>query len=524
MIESLKKNETFQYQKLTPEEMAKRGILGRLVGPCADFINPTRNGRKYTEELWENVFKDSLIQEKIKNGVCFGELGHPTDRTETDMTKIAVSLREAPKKNNKGQLVAYFDILDTPNGRILKTLCDYGSTIGISSRGTGDVVEDENGNEVVDPSTYEFECWDVVLIPAVETARLQYVTESLGSDRPSLKKALTESLEKATEEERKVMEETLQSLNIEVVEETKIGSNPENGENIDAKLEEGVKIPQQADDKPEEATDSGSGELIKSLQEALKAKVSLEAQVKSLQEQLAVNDIKVGKVNEELGKYKDAVARLSSAVAEKKKMQEQVSTLEEKLKSKDDTILSQKERITRLVETTKKNTVPSQTLTEDLSSKESEIVKLNESLTKQKNDYESKIVKLTESIESLKTTSESKEKESVKKIERLEKLKESYKGLVNETVSHYIKSKADVLGVEVAEIKNRLPESYSIEDIDSICESLQSYELNISKLPFSVDRKVKVKVRESKNEGLSVSKNVDDDIDSSLLNLAGINK
>lgn len=26
-------------------------ILGRLAGPCADVINPTRNGRKYDESL-----------------------------------------------------------------------------------------------------------------------------------------------------------------------------------------------------------------------------------------------------------------------------------------------------------------------------------------------------------------------------------------------------------------------------------------------------------------------------------------
>jgi 3-oxoacyl-[acyl-carrier-protein] synthase III len=523
MIESLKKNETFQYQKLTPEEMVKRGILGRLVGPCADFINPTRNGRKYTEELWENVFKDSLIQEKINNGVCFGELGHPTDRTETDMTKIAVSLREAPKKNDKGQLVAYFDILDTPNGRILKTLCDYGSTIGISSRGTGDVIEDENGNEMVDPKTYEFECWDVVLIPAVETARLQYVTESLGSEKKDLKMALNESLEKATAEERKVMENTLKELNIEV-EQPKIGSIPEKDENIDAKIVEEVKTPQQAVEKADEATVSGSDELIKSLQEALKAKVSLEAQVKSLQEQLAVNDIKVGKVNEELGKYKDAIARLSSTVAEKKKLQDKVSTLEEQLKNKDEAIGAQKQRISRLVEATKVDTKPAQALTEAVASKDGEIAKLNESLTTQKVEHESQVAKLNESIKALKTSSESKEKEGVKKIERLEKLKESYKKLANETVSHYIKSKAEMLGVKEEEIKNRLPESYTIEDIDSICEELQSYELNISKLPFSVDRKVKVKVRESRNENLPVDKVVDDDVDASLLSLAGINK
>lgn len=519
MIESLNKNEKFEYQKLTPEEMDKRGILGRLVGPCADFINPTRNGRKYGEELWENVFKDHLMQEKIKNGVCFGELGHPTDRTETDMSKVAISLREQPKKNDKGQLIAYFDILDTPNGRILKTLCDYGSTIGISSRGTGDVIQDENGEDIVDPNTYECECWDVVLVPAVEGARLQYVTESLDKGKTGLKKALTESLEKASADERKVMVETLQSLNISV-EDKPIGSNPEMEKNI----VEGAKAHEQTIEKSKEATDSGSEELIKSLQEALKVRVSLEAQVKSLQEQLAVNDIKVGKVNEELGRYKDATVRLSSVVAEKKKLQEQVSTLEEQLKKKQEAIDSQRQRISKLVEVNKAETTSSQTLNEAIASKDGEIAKLNESFTKQKVELEAKIAKLTESLESLKTSSESKDKEAVKKLERVEKLKEGYKKLANDTMARYIESKAAMLGVTVNEIKSKLPESYSVQDVDSICEDLQSYELNISKLPFSIDRKVKVKVRESRNEGLLVDKGVDDDIDESLLSLAGLRK
>lgn len=51
MLESISKNGRLDYQKMTPEEMKSKGILGRLIGPVADFINPTRNGRKYTEEL-----------------------------------------------------------------------------------------------------------------------------------------------------------------------------------------------------------------------------------------------------------------------------------------------------------------------------------------------------------------------------------------------------------------------------------------------------------------------------------------
>lgn len=213
MLKKIK--EGLKYQKLTEEEKKSRHILGRLVGTCADFINPTRNGRGYSETLWENVFNSDLMKEKIANRVCYGELGHPEDRTEIDMEKVAVCLAEQPVKNSKGQLEAVFDILDTPNGRILKTLCEYGSTLGISSRGQGDLVTDINGNESVDPDTYECECWDVVLIPAVKEARLKYVTESFDPKSFKLKKALKEAYRKEpTEEGKKIMAETLQKINI----------------------------------------------------------------------------------------------------------------------------------------------------------------------------------------------------------------------------------------------------------------------------------------------------------------------
>lgn len=43
--------EALQFQELTPEEKERRGILGRLYGPCASISIPTRNGRKYNEKL-----------------------------------------------------------------------------------------------------------------------------------------------------------------------------------------------------------------------------------------------------------------------------------------------------------------------------------------------------------------------------------------------------------------------------------------------------------------------------------------
>ena len=188
MLESLNTSWDMQYQKLSPEEQSARGILGRLTGVVADFKNPTRNGRLYTEELWEKTFNNPIMQEKLKNKCLFGELGHPVDRSEIDMEKIAICMAEQPKKGKDGKLYSVFDILSTPNGRILKTLCDYGCNIGVSSRGTGDTYMGPGGQETVDEDSYECECWDAVLIPSVKSARMKYVTESL--DTKTLKKAL----------------------------------------------------------------------------------------------------------------------------------------------------------------------------------------------------------------------------------------------------------------------------------------------------------------------------------------------
>ena len=221
MLESLN-TDVFEYEKLKPEEMQQRGILGRLVGVMADTVNPTRNGRSYSGKLWDNVFNNPIMKERIENNCCFGELGHPLDREETDMTKIAICMDGLPKKDKDGKLQAVFNILDTPNGRILKTLCDYGCNIGISSRGSGDLVTDFDGNESVDPDTYNCEGWDAVIIPAVKEARLKYVTESLDKKRynKSLRTKLQEAINKETEDNKKVMTESLSCLGISLNEDT----------------------------------------------------------------------------------------------------------------------------------------------------------------------------------------------------------------------------------------------------------------------------------------------------------------
>jgi hypothetical protein len=203
--------EALQMQPLSEEEKASRHILGRLYGPIATTKEKTRNGRGYNKELWEKALSDEIFREKIANKSLFLELGHPLDREETDMEKVCACIPEMPKIVD-GDLYAYVDILDTNNGRLLKTLCDYGFVPGISSRGSGDIMS----NDEVDPETFFLETWDIVQLPAVKKARLA-VCESLGSK--TLTMALRESLEKASDEERAEMKETLDKLNISLEED-----------------------------------------------------------------------------------------------------------------------------------------------------------------------------------------------------------------------------------------------------------------------------------------------------------------
>jgi len=293
------KKEELKLDDSVKQNSKGEAILGRLYGTVADVVNPTRNGRKYDDALWEKVFNDPIVNEYFECGGLLGELNHPSDREETDLSQVAVCMPEKPKKNKDGQLEAYLDILDTPNGRIVATLAKYGYKLGISSRGSGETYEAMDG-EHVDEDTYKLEAWDIVLLPAVKSARLKMV-ESVQNGK-SLKQALCEQLDRATEDERVVMKETLDKLNIEYT-------------------------PEKVIDKSELAAKDTGASMVKDLQESLLAQRKLEAHMTGLQEKLSVCYAKEAKYEEEIVKLKNAVRNLSESVTNAKALQGKVEKL-----------------------------------------------------------------------------------------------------------------------------------------------------------------------------------------------------
>ena len=101
-----------------------------------------------------------------------------------------------------------------------------------------------------------------------------------------------------------------------------------------------------------------------------------------------------------------------------------------------------------------------------------------------------------------------------------------YKTKFVEAVNKYVESKASMLGVRPIDITSKLGESYTLADIDRVCDDLLESTVSISRLPFSGMNKPRVKVSESVNKPTKVNKGPEYgyEIDDSLLELAGLKK
>ena len=598
--------EALQMQPLSEEEKTSRHILGRLYGPIATCKEKTRNGRGYNKELWERALSDEIFKEKLATKSLFLELGHPADREETDMTCVCACIPEMPKIVND-DLYAYVDILDTPNGKLLKTLCDYGFVPGISSRGSGDIM----ANDEVDPETFFLETWDIVQLPAVKKARLA-MCESFDGKKP-LKAVLQESYDAADDKDKNAIKEALDNLDIklteeavedeipvedpeapveetlveaedaaeETVEEAPVEETEEvSAENVEAPVEEENPVEEPVEEAPEaltvgaftdelkdydkelslewkpividekeypitgimfdnseegkiiaevsyvlpsedeaikdeeavaeepaekepevpaeEAGDAGEDEVIESLKEAVRQKDLLENEVRDLKNQKTVSDAEVQGLKEELEKYKGGFMRVSELASKSTTLEKENKALTEQLNLKDTEIKDLKTKVENHI-----------SLTESANAEKAKVSELTEKLAKVQAEAEETEKTLTEELEA-----------SRKKAQDRTNLAKSYKAKYNAVVERYIANKAKMLGVRPQDITSKLAESYSLDDIDNVCNDL----LEESRPQFGlVGGNPRVRVNESvKSEKKVIDPDNGYDIDDDLLILAGL--
>lgn len=156
-------------------------VLCSLVGPIGGWIISSRNHRLYSESLYDKVFESDYVEELFDTKNFLGEPDHPftwEDRADLHYPYVSHAVRKVWKDSKNGCWMCIVDILDTPNGRILKTLVDYGTKLGISSRGAGDTYKGDDGKVYVDEDTYVFFTLDIVPVPGHKIARLSKAEET----------------------------------------------------------------------------------------------------------------------------------------------------------------------------------------------------------------------------------------------------------------------------------------------------------------------------------------------------------
>ncbi len=129
---------------LSEEKDGKRSHFIEGIFLQAEIEN--RNGRKYPfKTLQREVAK--YDENHIQKGRALGELGHP-DGPSINLDKVSHKIESL--KENGNNFIGRAKILDTPNGRIAKSLLDEGVKLGVSSRGMGSLRKESNCNIVQD--------------------------------------------------------------------------------------------------------------------------------------------------------------------------------------------------------------------------------------------------------------------------------------------------------------------------------------------------------------------------------------
>ena len=136
----------------------------------ADIKN--RNGRVYPMEVLEkevNRYNKKFINENR----AYGELGHPEGPT-VNLERVSHMVTELyPDGKN---FIGEAKIMETPMGKIVKSLMNEGGKLGVSSRGMGSL-DQKNGDNYVRDDFYLATAADIVADPSAPNAFVEGIME-----------------------------------------------------------------------------------------------------------------------------------------------------------------------------------------------------------------------------------------------------------------------------------------------------------------------------------------------------------
>ena len=167
LIEKYTHNQANVKSKIVENEAGEKSMFMEGIFVQGDVKNA--NQRMYpVNEIAKAV---ESVQKRIKEGFpVLGECDHPPELTvNVDRVSHIIENMWMDGANGFGKL----KIVPTPMGNIIRTLIESGATLGVSSRGSGEV--DHAGNV----SNYEIITVDIVAQPSAPDAYPKAIYEGL---------------------------------------------------------------------------------------------------------------------------------------------------------------------------------------------------------------------------------------------------------------------------------------------------------------------------------------------------------
>ena len=155
---------------IVEETNGKKNYAIKGIFMQSDIKN--KNGRMYPKEILQREVV-RYNREFINKNRAFGELGHP-DGPTVNLERVSHMIKALyPEGNN---FIGEARALDTPYGKIAKSLIDEGARLGVSSRGMG-TLSNSQGANVVNNDFYLATAADIVADPSAPDAFVEGIME-----------------------------------------------------------------------------------------------------------------------------------------------------------------------------------------------------------------------------------------------------------------------------------------------------------------------------------------------------------
>jgi hypothetical protein len=133
-----------------------------------------KNGRVYSKPIMQNEV-NRYTEQYIKKNRAYGELGHP-DSPSINLDRVSHMIKELREDGNN--YIGKAKIMDTPYGKIVKSLIDEGANLGVSSRGLGSLKTGQDGVQLVQDDFMLATAADIVADPSAPDAFVRGIMEN----------------------------------------------------------------------------------------------------------------------------------------------------------------------------------------------------------------------------------------------------------------------------------------------------------------------------------------------------------